>query len=124
PSFHVTKIEPWLELVNTHLGSRFVHYVGSSTQCGCGFRQESALYRDLADIEPDDERESAENHAALVAYLRGLPPAAYPLKLYSCWNGDEGEPCAYEIECGLADLLAEDFAFRERQLTVINAIQG
>ena len=125
PSLHVTKIvATGLEVVRRRLGSAFVHYVGSGTQCGCGFRQESALYVDWAEADLDDMRDNALNHAALAEYLRALPKTAYPLRLYSCWSGEEGERCAFEVECGIGDLEGEDFVFRERQLTVIQSNQG
>jgi hypothetical protein len=44
-------------------------------------------------------------------------------QIYSCWSGDEGEPQEFQRQITPADLVADDFFFRERELLTVELLR-
>jgi hypothetical protein len=81
PSFNVTGLEPFKAGVRQILTRAFVYALGAHTQCGCGF---------LSEAESEPER-VAKSRRELSAYVAEAVTKG-PVELYTCWNGDAGEP--------------------------------
>ncbi|HEU4893382.1 MAG TPA: hypothetical protein VFT47_17625 [Vicinamibacterales bacterium] len=115
PAFNVTEITEQEQAVLVHLALPHVRQVGSHTSCGCGFnegREHPEVYDD-----PAAERAGAlESSARLAQYVREHRVE----QIYSCWSGDEAEAQEFERHVTPADLVAENFFLRERELLVID----
>jgi hypothetical protein len=112
PAFNVTELMPSEEPVRRHLAQPHVRQAGSHTGCGCGFN-EGRQYGTSDDV---DERTAAiESASELARYVTEHRVE----HLYSCWNGDEGEPQESVRKIKAHQLFAPDFYFRERELLVI-----
>ena len=117
PAFNVSVADPTEEqAVRAHLATPYVHYLGSSTSCGCNFRCD-------AFGDPYDKREDPidvqADHDALAIYLESLPHEAEPIPIFSCWSGDESVAPEHSRSCRIGDVRAADFAFREGELITI-----
>ena len=117
PAFNVSEVDGGEEnAVGAQLATPYAHYMGSSTSCGCNFRCD-------AFGDPYDQREDAAgvqaDHEALAAYLQSLPSEAEPIRIFSCWSGDESIPPEHTRTCRMADIRAPDFAFREGELVTV-----
>ena len=111
PAFNVSEADPTEgQAARAHLATPYVHYVGSSTDCGCNFRCD-------AFGDPYDKREDPidvqADHDALANYLESLPSEAEPIRIFGCWSGNEADPPEHTRSCRIADIRAADFAFRE-----------
>ena len=115
PAFNVTEITEQEQAVLVHLALPHVRQAGSHTSCGCGFnegREHPEVYDD-----PAAERAGAlESSARLAQYVR----VHRVEQIYSCWSGDEAEAQEFERHVTPADLVAENFFLRERELLVID----
>ncbi len=114
--FHVS--EPTAEemIAQRHLATPHVRYVGSHTDCGCGFRCEA-----LGDpaLRAEGAADTQADHEAFATYLNRLPAEAHPVRIFGCWSGDEAEPPEHFRSCAADDIRAPDFTFRERELITI-----
>ena len=119
PAFNVSALADQEQIVSRHLNFPWVRHAGSHTGCGCGFN-EGREYPPV-DADPIAERsDSLESSGQLVQYVRNHRVEA----IYSCWSGDEEEPQEFGRRISPADLLAEDFYFREKELLVIEHEAG
>jgi hypothetical protein len=113
PRFHVKADDPDSERARIHFSKPHVYYVGSDNGCGCGFRREP----DCGVDEPEELASKRDNHERLHAFVRTCLADEEFIELFSCWSGDEAEPLQSRRDVALADLIATDFYFSERQLT-------
>jgi hypothetical protein len=115
PAFNVTDLTEHEQPVLSHLILPHVRQAGSHTSCGCGFNEGREYPEVYAD--PAAERTNAlESSTRLAHYVRQHRVE----QIYSCWSGDEGEPQAFARRITPADLVAENFFFRERELFTID----
>lgn len=115
PSFHVPLDDDDAAKTAPHFTKPIVHYVGSDNRCGCGFRQE---YDHMSD-DPEQIASKNENQRRLHDYAAACLTDEDWIELYSCWSGDESLPYEHSRKISLDELLADEFAFLERQLTVV-----
>ncbi len=110
-----------------HLSLKFLKSIGSSTGCGCGFR--NAMYQngDWPEIwfrlDPDararefdaaDLAREAVNHQQLADYLEAQLGSHDIIELYGCWEGELGEPTVHSEALTSAILREDEFVFKER----------
>ncbi len=107
PTFNVTALTEQEERVRSHFSLPHVRYAGSHTRCGCGFNEGRHPGAD-----------SKERIAALAAsaMLARFVREHQVEQVYSCWSGDEGEPQEFARRIDPEELVADDFAFGEREL--------
>lgn len=115
PSFHVSLDDDDAAKVAPHFTKPIVHYVGSDNGCGCGFRQE----HDCMSDDPEQIASKSDNQCRLRDYVAACLADEGSIELYSCWSGDESLPREHARAISIDDLLSGDFAFLERQLTVV-----
>ena len=112
--------ERWEHIFVLKLHSGFAHMLNLESpslyhvgvmNCGCG----------LAEGVPVGEQDESTqiHHRQLGEYLGQCLQNAEPVELFSCWNGDERLPVEKHRWITLQDLLAPEFYFEERQLTVV-----
>ncbi len=96
-----------------------VKYLGSSQQCGCGFRHLS--YQNdgwpeeyLISINPEFGAESSDEHEALHEFLLCKFGTCDRIELYGCWDGDFNLPPARHETINVDDIPRSDFFFRDR----------
>jgi len=103
PAFNVGPITPDEASVRRHFSHPHVYYLGSHTQCGCGFssREEPELA---------DRRRSLESLQAYLAdaTLRG------PVELFVCWDGDYAEDPRQRIQLQAKELAGRDDWLEDR----------
>lgn len=63
----------------------YIYYVGSDTQCSCGFEFHSELFND------PEWQDSKASPQALLDLLNNLTVSDF-IEFYCCWDGDWGEP--------------------------------
>lgn len=90
-----------------------VQYVGSSQQCGCGFRTKMQLEDPYFPDEDDTEAERQQNHAQLVEAIRPTIDADGETVLFGCWWGEWEPKDSQPAKVTLAEFASEDFAFVE-----------
>jgi hypothetical protein len=117
PRFYVAPDDPDARNASLHLTKPNMAYVGSDNGCGCGFRQE----HDNIIEDPDQIASKSDNQKRLHDYLAECLVDGHAIELYSCWSGDETLPMEHDRKIQLSQLLADDFAFLERQRTVVTA---
>jgi hypothetical protein len=118
PGFHVAELRRRDEPVRRQFSMRCVYYVGSHEGCGCGFQ-----YGQHEGLEEDPGRLAAAREARrqlseyLAAALRDRPE----VRLFACWDGDQGSEPAHRVRMQPADLLGDRVHFREKELIVVTA---
>ena len=113
PAFNVTALTEHEERVRSHFSLPHVRCAGSHTSCGCGFNEG----RDPdPDADPKERAAALESSAQLVRFVREHRVE----QVYSCWSGDEGELREFARTIAPEALIANDFAFRERELLTID----
>ena len=115
PAFNVTEITEQRQAVMVHLALPHVRQAGSHTSCGCGFN-EGRERPEVSDHPAAERADALESSARLAQYVREYRVE----RIYSCWSGDEAEAHEFERHVTPADLVAEDFFLRERELLVID----
>ncbi len=116
PRFYVAPDDPDASNAAGHFTKRNMAYVGSDNGCGCGFPQEHDFMID----DPEQIASKLDNQKRLHDYLDSCLVDGDSVELYSCWNGDESLPLKHDRTISLSALLADDFAFLERQRTVVS----
>lgn len=86
PAFYVGNIALGEVPVRQHFNKPLVYYLGSHTQCGCGFDYDSS-YAEARGDEADD----LESRRQLVKLLRSLTEGEGEVEVFACWSGDEAE---------------------------------
>lgn len=81
PAFHAVPVVDPPPAVRAQLGSRFIVYLGSHEQCGCGFQVGVGS-------EGAERAAELENRKRLRDWLA----AAAPVRLLVTWMDDEDEP--------------------------------
>jgi hypothetical protein len=114
PAFNVTALSEHTERVRRHFALPHVVCAGSHTSCGCGFN-EGRGYPDPED-DPKERAAALESSAQLARFVREHRVE----QVFSCWSGDEGEEQAFTRRVAPEALVADDFAFRERELLTID----
>lgn len=101
-----------------------VCYIGSDTQCGCGFR--NATYQNGCWPEEEwmpegDTRPltSQPNHQRLVEFIQKHLPGEESIELYGTWEADFSAPALSDQRIPLTRLLEIDFYFRDRGRYVV-----
>ena len=117
PHFYVAPDDPDARNASQHFTKPNMAYVGSDNGCGCGFRQE---HENMID-DPEQIASKIDNQQRLHDYLAECLANYHTIELYSCWSGDETLPMEHDRKIKLSELLADDFAFLERQRTVVTA---
>ena len=92
------------------LESAYLYRVGAMS-CGCGLPYDFPVGQ--------HEEWTQNNHRQLGEYLQKCLQNAEPVKLFSSWTGDEARPVEKQRWITLQDLLAPEFYFEERQVTVV-----
>lgn len=90
-----------------------VQYVGSSQQCGCGFRTKMQLEDPYFPDEGEEESEKQQNHAQLVEAIRPAIDVDGEIVLFGCWWGDWEPKDSQPAKVTLAQFASEGFAFVE-----------
>ena len=90
-----------------------VQYVGSSLNCGCGFRAKMELEAPYFPDEDDSDGEKQRNHSQLVELLRPIVERGGDLVLFGCWWGDWEPKDSQPTRITLAKIADEGFAFVE-----------
>ncbi len=117
PRFYVNPEDPEATRGATHFTKPNMAYVGSDIGCGCGFRCQNDGMID----DPQQIASKIDNQERLHAYVAACLEHESSVELYSCWSGDESMPMEYDRTICLSELLADDFAFLERQRTLVTA---
>jgi len=106
--------------ITTHFSKPEVHYIGSTSDCGCDFphvmlqNDEWPWFEDENEDELDRQRKATEQHnrKGLVTLLRQTGESS--IELYGVWDGDfKTEPAAQE-EIHLEVILDPAFRFKEQ----------
>jgi hypothetical protein len=106
--------EPDIEKLNA-LSDKFtlpyIYYVGSDTQCSCGFEFHSELFND------PEWQDSKASPQALLDLLDQLTVNHF-VEVYCCWDGDWYEPVEHRriLNCRGITLEKNYFALIEREL--------
>ncbi len=117
PAFNVAELSEKQQIIREQFSKPYVHYVGSSHGCGCGFRAQPSCW---FDSNSEDFIASVEDHNALADYLEQLVESdEEEIELYGCWSGDEGETIESREKCAIADIRRDDFEFQEREFLII-----
>lgn len=90
-----------------------VQYVGSSLNCGCGFRTKMELEAPYFPDEDEEEVEKRQNHAQLVEAIRPVVDADREIVLFGCWWGEWEPKYSQPEKVTLTEFASEDFAFVE-----------
>jgi hypothetical protein len=90
-----------------------VQYVGSSLNCGCGFRTKMQLEDPYFPDEDEAEVEKQQNHAQLVASIRPTIDAEGEIVFFGCWWGEWEPKDLQPAKVTLTEFASEDFAFVE-----------
>ncbi|MBI2481221.1 MAG: hypothetical protein HYV60_22055 [Planctomycetia bacterium] len=117
PSFYVNPNDPDASNAGAHFTKPNMAYVGSDNGCGCGFRREHDYMID----DPEQIASKNDNQKRLYDYVAARLADETTVELYSCWSGDASLPLEHDRTIALSELLADDFAFLERQRTVVTA---
>jgi hypothetical protein len=115
PSFYVKPNDPDASNAVVHFTKSNMAYVGSDNGCGCGFRQEHDKMID----DPERITSNTDNQRRLHAYVAARLEHETSVELYSCLGGEESLPTEHLRTIVLSELLADDFVFLERQLTIV-----
>jgi hypothetical protein len=136
-------IVPWDEAVKgvwtepakvediANLRSKFtldhIAYVGSSNQCGCGFRHATFQQGGWPEEWYDEDRgydgaDELADHAALVSLLKQNFAADGTVELLGVWEGGLDEPIAHRSTISVAQLNDPRFHFRDRGLYTVELI--
>src|SRR3954467_11018699 len=89
PGFHVIELTEREVPVKSQFSKPFVYYAGSHQGCGCAY--------DLASMsigEPEQLPNARRGREKLASYLHDALAAVGQLELYTCWDGDWGDPPA------------------------------
>jgi hypothetical protein len=97
PAFNVAPISEYEEPVRQQFSRPHVYYLGSHTQCGCGFSPDERG-------DPADRRRALE---ALAAYV-GAACERGPAELFVCWEGDYAAEPGRRLRLGARDLARRD----------------
>ena len=79
--------------VQRHFDQPLVYYIGSKTQCGCGFDYGTDWRSDEEEAESDD-REQREHLATLLGQIMDVGGEA---EVLACWSGDERFKPTHEL---------------------------
>lgn len=116
---HTEELTEHDEAVRDHFSLTNVYYIGSDTQCGCGYR--NATYQNGSwpeeEWHPDDDLSHVEaqpNHERLVDFIQRHLPEHAPLEFFGMWEGDYSSPTLSSQNIPLDRLLDLDFYFRDR----------
>jgi hypothetical protein len=115
PRFYVNPNDPDASNAAAHFTKPNMAYVGSDNGCGCGFRREHDYMID----DPEQIASKNDNQKRLHDYVAESLANETFVELYSCWSGDESLPLEHDRTIAIAELLSENFAFLERQRTVV-----
>jgi hypothetical protein len=98
--------------VRKQFSLQFVYYVGSHQGCGCGFSKDGEIgkERDLCQ----------ENYTTLGRTLREAICGGTPAELFTCWEGDQGEPPESIHSVTPAEIEEADFQLQELQKLVVS----
>jgi len=107
PGFHIADLSAAEEAVRTQVSHRFVYYVGSHTECGCGF--------------VDDDGDAAKSRATLTSYLHVLSEAA-PVELFLCWDGGCRDAPQHSLQLSAQELASKLPWLGERAFDDENAL--
>jgi hypothetical protein len=121
PAFHVTALSAGDERVRRQFETAHVVYVGSHEGCGCGFQYGAYPPDELELGEREKRRRSLEQ---LAAYLRRQVGRVGALELFACWEGDQEASPEHRRTLTPASLEADDFFFREKELSRVVASVG
>ena len=114
PSFHVAELNgEYDEKVRVQFSKPFVYYVGSHTNCGCGFAF-SGFIKD-----EDNMAEVSQSMKQLSNYLSEVTQEYGVIELYVCWEGDQSEKPEYTGVISASDVEDKSFQFQEKQLLEI-----
>lgn len=80
------------EPVRSQLSLPYVYYVGSHTQCACGFT--------------DDDQDARRSVAALASYLETLNREG-PVELFVSWDGSYGQAPKESLELSVSEFAAK-----------------
>ena len=91
----------------------YIYYVGSDTQCSCGFEFHSELFNDP---ERQDSKESPQALLDLINRLTLTDNVEY----YCCWDGDWDEPVEYTRKLNSSPVKLDEnyFELVERELII------
>lgn len=101
-----------------------VKFLGSSTNCGCGFRNLSFQNGGwpeeyLVDLDPEFGAGTQDDHKSLHRFLMSQLDSTEQIEIYGCWDGDfDAEPARHET-IDVAQTLRDDFFLRERCLYTV-----
>ena len=105
--------------VKVHFKNPHVYYIGSDTQCGCGFR--NASYQNGCwpeeEWQPEGDTtqvDSQPNHGRLVDFICSHLPEVTSFEFYGMWEADFSEPPLSDQTIPLERLLELSFYFRDR----------
>lgn len=106
PKFHVSELGDHDGKVRDRFSLPQVAYVGSHLGCGCGFFRKGK--------EPEELPEIQSNYVALARYVDRLMSNGASCAIFSCWEGDQGEPPEVEYRIKTAELTSASFEFEEK----------
>ena len=110
PSFHVRELT-YNKAVRNQFKLANVSVAGSDAGCGCGF---------LKDGVYDDELvEAMKNYQGLTTYISDIKSRGGTVQIFSCWEGDQTAKPEFVETVTVADLLIENFEFKEKALYTI-----
>ena len=107
PGLNIGELSADEEPVRTHVSHQFVYYVGSHTQCGCGFTE--------------DDADAAGSRAALTSYIHTLSQNA-PVELFLCWDGAYSDTPQHSLELSAEELAGKLVWLGERLFDDENAL--
>ncbi len=126
PGISVGSLTEYDEPMRAHFTTPEVQEIGSTSGCGCDFP--NLMYQNggwpvWPPVETDAERLASDRHnrELLVCLLSSTGEAV--VELYGVWAGDFAEEPRIWEEIPLANILADEFYFKERGFYRV-ALQG
>jgi hypothetical protein len=117
PAFNVAELDEHSQIVKKHFTKPYVHYVGSRSGCGCGFRAQPSCWYDQ---KSEEFAETVKDHNALADYLEELlRKGETEIEWYGCWSGDEEEEIEFRKVGSSSDIRQDEFEFNEREFLVV-----
>ncbi len=101
------------ESIRRHFTLPIITYVGSDLNCGCGFRHISILDDNNLIYDDPKEADKAKNHRELLAFIKENLGDQDRIELYAVWEGKWDKLPKHKEEIDAAQLVDDDFCFRE-----------
>lgn len=117
PGFHLTEVPPGHEAIRARFTYPNVGFAGAHEGCGCGFQL--GKYPDYESAEDLAEKRTALH--AFADYLDEQLPSVGSIEVFTCWDGEQGEPIESRRKVEPEVLRDNEFFFEEKELLILSA---